>query len=53
MSVYGKRCLVRGCKGVMKLEYTDTKLFTQLSYYESLVDVERLGVKLEGKDDRG
>jgi DNA polymerase alpha subunit A len=53
ISVYGKRCLVRGCKGVMKLEYSDTKLFTQLSYYESLVDVERLGVKLEGKDDRG
>lgn len=53
VSVYGKRCLARGCKGVMKLEYSDTKLFTQLSYYESLVDVERLGVKLEGKDDRG
>ncbi|KAI9025578.1 hypothetical protein DFJ74DRAFT_618536 [Hyaloraphidium curvatum] len=52
VSVYGKRCLVRGCKGVMKLEYSDTKLFTQLSYYASLVDVDRLAAKLEGKDDR-
>lgn len=37
----------------MKLEYSDTKLFTQLSYYESLVDVERLSAKLEDKDYRG
>lgn len=41
MSVYGKRCLVPGCKGSMVLEYTDTMLDRQLSYYESLFDLDR------------
>ncbi|WWC58983.1 uncharacterized protein I303_101529 [Kwoniella dejecticola CBS 10117] len=44
MSVYGKRCLglVReGCKGTVRLEYNDSKLYNQLLYYRSLFDGEK------------
>ncbi|WVQ68773.1 uncharacterized protein L199_006982 [Kwoniella botswanensis] len=44
MSVYGKRCLglvKEGCKGTVRLEYNDSKLYNQLLYYRSLFDGEK------------
>ncbi|RKP01383.1 hypothetical protein CXG81DRAFT_12079 [Caulochytrium protostelioides] len=41
MSVYGRRCLVPGCRGVMAYRYTDRQLATQLHYYASLLDPAR------------
>ncbi|WWC87362.1 uncharacterized protein L201_002251 [Kwoniella dendrophila CBS 6074] len=44
MSVYGKRCLglvKEGCRGTVRLEYNDSKLYNQLLYYRSLFDGEK------------
>ncbi|WRT65216.1 uncharacterized protein IL334_002159 [Kwoniella shivajii] len=44
MSVYGKRCLgltKEGCKGNVKLEYSDGMLYNQLLHYRSLFDTEK------------
>ncbi|KXS22075.1 hypothetical protein M427DRAFT_163586 [Gonapodya prolifera JEL478] len=53
VSVYGRRCLMLGCRGQMNLTYTDAMLFTQLSYYESLFDVDRLRQKMENQPSGG
>jgi DNA polymerase alpha subunit A len=58
MSVYGRRCLRADCRGSMHYEvrcaasshvlrlrsaqYADSKLYTQLLYFESLFDLTRL-----------
>ncbi|KAK4685136.1 DNA polymerase alpha subunit A, partial [Tremellales sp. Uapishka_1] len=44
MGVYGKRCLGmerEGCKGTVRLEYSDLKLYNQLLFYLSLFDAEK------------
>ncbi|WVR04263.1 hypothetical protein IAU60_001263 [Kwoniella sp. DSM 27419] len=45
MGVYGKRCLGfggrEGCKGTVRLEYPDSKLYNQLLYFRSLFDGEK------------
>jgi len=41
VSVYGKRCLSQGCKGVMRYKYSDKELYNQLLYFDSLFDVEK------------
>ncbi|ONH68414.1 DNA polymerase alpha catalytic subunit A [Cyberlindnera fabianii] len=41
ISVYGKRCLNHGCKGVMRYKYSDKDLYNQLLYFDSLFDVEK------------
>ncbi|CCH41857.1 DNA polymerase alpha subunit A [Wickerhamomyces ciferrii] len=41
ISVYGKRCLSNGCKGVMRYQYSDKELYNQLLYFDSLFDVEK------------
>ncbi|KAK8846576.1 hypothetical protein IAR55_005662 [Kwoniella newhampshirensis] len=45
MGVYGKRCLglggKEGCKGTVRLEYSDSKLYNQLLYFRSLFDAEK------------
>ncbi|RHY55792.1 hypothetical protein DYB34_006080, partial [Aphanomyces astaci] len=35
----GDACSVTGCRGTVCMEYSDSALYTQLKYYESLVDV--------------
>ncbi|TIC20656.1 hypothetical protein E3Q13_00361 [Wallemia mellicola] len=42
MSVYGKRCLMSNCLGVMKHEYDDQMLYNQMLYFARLFDVERI-----------
>ncbi|KAM0786373.1 hypothetical protein ACM66B_001841 [Microbotryomycetes sp. NB124-2] len=46
MSVYGRVCLVQGCKGQVHFEYNDNHLYTQLLYFDTLFDVERIRSKL-------
>ncbi|ORX36128.1 hypothetical protein BD324DRAFT_642777 [Kockovaella imperatae] len=44
MGVYGRRCLglvKEGCKGSVRLEYSDSMLYNQLLYYASLFDVHK------------
>lgn len=41
ISVYGKRCLNSGCKGVMRYRYSDKALYNQLLFFDSLFDVEK------------
>jgi DNA polymerase alpha subunit A len=41
VSVYGKRCLSSGCKGVMRYKYSDKDLYNQLLYFDSLFDIEK------------
>ncbi|ODN75148.1 hypothetical protein L202_06353 [Cryptococcus amylolentus CBS 6039] len=51
MGVYGKRCLGfarEDCRGTMRLEYTDMKLYHQLLYYRSLFDVDKILAPLQG-----
>ncbi|EJD07472.1 uncharacterized protein FOMMEDRAFT_137775 [Fomitiporia mediterranea MF3/22] len=42
MSVYGRRCLKRECKGTVAFEYSDNQLYTQLMFYSSLVCPEKV-----------
>lgn len=46
VSVYGKRCLNNGCKGVMKYKYSDKSLYNQLLYFDSLFDIEKNKLQL-------
>ncbi|BGP49603.1 DNA-directed DNA polymerase alpha catalytic subunit pol1 [Rhodotorula kratochvilovae] len=48
MSVYGKKCLVAGCRGAMHLEYSDSKLYDQLLYFDTLFDIEKAVAKVAG-----
>ena len=41
MNVYGKRCLITGCRGQMTQEYNDKMLYNQLLYYNMLFDIEK------------
>lgn len=42
MGVYGKRCLMSNCLGVMKYEYDDQMLYNQMLYFARLFDAERI-----------
>ncbi|GAA5963816.1 hypothetical protein JCM8115_006341 [Rhodotorula mucilaginosa] len=48
MSVYGKKCLVAGCRGAMHAEYSDSKLYDQLLYFDTLFDMDRAVAKVAG-----
>lgn len=39
--VYSGRCLVQGCRGKTKQEYSDKELYNQLCYLDYLFDAER------------
>jgi DNA polymerase alpha subunit A len=39
-SVFGRKCLVKGCKGLVTLEYSDNQLYTQMQYYERLFSLD-------------
>jgi DNA polymerase alpha subunit A len=41
MSVYGKRCLRNGCRGLMQYEYTDKAVYNQLLYAHSIFDCDK------------
>ena len=51
--VYAKRCLAPGCHGEATQVYGDKALFTQLSYYAYLFDVEALRRSPEGMKSPG
>ncbi|KAI9032680.1 hypothetical protein CLU79DRAFT_727437 [Phycomyces nitens] len=38
MSVFGRRCLNGGCRGLMMREYSDKSLYTQLLYFTYIFD---------------
>ncbi|ORY24867.1 hypothetical protein BCR39DRAFT_312260 [Naematelia encephala] len=51
MGVYGRRCLglaKAGCKGTIRLEYTDSMLYNQLLYYLALFDTDKALDKVKG-----
>ena len=52
MNVYGKRCLISGCRGQMTQEYNNKMLYNQLLYYDGLFDIEKTKSKATD-DDRG
>lgn len=41
ISVFGKRCLVDGCTGVIRYRYSDKQLYHQLLYFESLFNLQK------------
>lgn len=51
MNVYGKRCLMSGCRGQMTQEYNDKMLYNQLLYYDMLFDIDK--AKKATRDDEG
>ena len=75
MSVYGKKCLVAGCRGAMHLEvslpapgpffsrlpahlvataqYSDSRLYDQLLYFDTLFDFEKAAAKVAGSAEQG
>ncbi|KAI9485969.1 MAG: DNA polymerase family B-domain-containing protein [Benjaminiella poitrasii] len=38
LSVFGRRCIIENCRGLMGREYTDKQLYTQLLYLSTLFD---------------
>jgi len=49
--VYGELCLQNGCNGHMRTVYSDSELYTQLSYYKSIVDVDSFIRKEDEKEN--
>ncbi|CDO95431.1 unnamed protein product [Kluyveromyces dobzhanskii CBS 2104] len=41
ISVYGKRCLMDGCTGIMSYKYSDKQLYNQMLYFQSLFDLQK------------
>lgn len=41
ISVFGKRCLMDGCTGVMSYKYSDKRLYNQMLYFQSLFDLHK------------
>jgi DNA polymerase alpha subunit A len=50
MNVYGKRCLMAGCRGQMTQVYNDKMLYNQLLYYDMLFDIEKAKMKASEED---
>ncbi|KAH6570971.1 hypothetical protein BASA60_007400 [Batrachochytrium salamandrivorans] len=46
-SVFGRRCLVPGCKGTVSFLLSDRALYLQMQYFESLFDISRVQKMLE------
>lgn len=56
MNVYGKRCLMTGCRGQMTQEYNDKLLYNQLLYYDMLFDIEKTkkkAIATTSEEDKG
>ena len=52
MNVYGKRCLISGCRGTMSQEYNDKMMYNQLLYYDMLFDIEK-AKKKASEEEKG
>ncbi|SSD58922.1 related to DNA polymerase alpha catalytic subunit A [Saccharomycodes ludwigii] len=51
--MYGKKCLVENCSGVMHYKYSDRELYNQLLYFDSLFDVDKNKMqKLRAQSDK-
>ncbi|RLN89408.1 hypothetical protein BBJ28_00003954 [Nothophytophthora sp. Chile5] len=48
----GNICSAAGCRATTTLEYSDSALYTQLKYFESLFDVERAQKKIQDQQQR-
>ncbi|GAA5873099.1 hypothetical protein JCM8547_006792 [Rhodosporidiobolus lusitaniae] len=48
MSVYGKKCLIAGCRGAMHFEYSDAKLYDQILFFDTLLDADKALEKAAG-----
>ncbi|KAL5033467.1 DNA-directed DNA polymerase alpha catalytic subunit pol1 [Batrachochytrium dendrobatidis] len=46
-SVFGRRCLVPGCKGTVFFQLSDRTLYLQMQYFESLFDIPHVTKTLE------
>ena len=51
LSVNGKCCLARGCRGKMEPVFSERDLWTQFTYYESLFDIEHCVESKAVKED--
>ncbi|KAF9933576.1 DNA-directed DNA polymerase alpha catalytic subunit pol1 [Mortierella alpina] len=47
VGVIGRRCLVEGCRGTMHSEYSDGALYTQLSFFRHIFDVNKALDKID------
>ncbi|KAG0199110.1 DNA-directed DNA polymerase alpha catalytic subunit pol1 [Mortierella sp. GBA30] len=47
VGVIGRRCLVDGCRGIMHNEYSDGSLYTQLSFFSHIFDVNKALDKID------
>ncbi|KAF9100336.1 DNA-directed DNA polymerase alpha catalytic subunit pol1 [Mortierella sp. GBA35] len=47
ISVVGRRCLVEGCRGSMHREYSDGGLYTQLSFFSHIFDINKTLEKVD------
>ncbi|KAH7045436.1 DNA polymerase family B-domain-containing protein [Linnemannia elongata] len=47
ISVVGRRCLVEGCRGSMHREYSDGSLYTQLSFFSHIFDINKTLEKVD------
>ncbi|KAG0267938.1 DNA-directed DNA polymerase alpha catalytic subunit pol1 [Linnemannia exigua] len=47
VSVLGRRCLVEGCRGAMHREYSDGNLYTQLSFFSHIFDINKTLEKVD------
>jgi DNA polymerase alpha subunit A len=50
-SVFGRQCLVKGCKGFVRFEYSDSQLYTQMQYYEHILSINKYRDKLQRGDE--
>lgn len=48
-NVRGNLCLANGCRGMVRMEYSDHDLYKQLKYFQSLFDVSRAKRKRHSK----
>lgn len=53
LSVLGGVCLNRGCSGRMKSKYSESQIYTQLKYFDTLFDVEHACEQFENFHERG
>jgi DNA polymerase alpha subunit A len=54
MRMYGWRCgAPGGCKGRVQFKYGDTELYTQLRYFATLFDMEKISKAAQGNARKG
>lgn len=53
VSVLGSKCMSLGCSGKCKPLYSDHQLYTQLTYFEQLFNMEKYNLKMGIKETSG